>query len=319
MQASVKLQPAHQYLTRERAESEEDGRPEPALLADGPLQFGDLEQFYHVLKLSVQLSTPPPRSSQTPGGGSGKNDDFYANVGNAIRTLREEIPRLFQQDFTYDIYREDIVFRDPRNTFKGLKNYKTIFWSLRFHGRLFFSRLYVDVQRIWQPDEAQIRMRWTVHGIPRVPWKAEGVFDGVSTFKLDRTGKIYEHQVNNVILRDPPMLRSPLFAGLNLTPLLQPQPQAQPCPGAWCNNASSAATDALDSQAQSSSPQQPALLAATTQQQAEQAEGSRTRDMMQGVREVIAKDAAYLRRAFSDREVSLLLCQDQFTQPPCQT
>ena len=56
-----------------------------------------------------------------------------------------------------DIYREDIVFRDPRNTFKGLKNYKTIFWSLRFHGRLFFSRLYVDVQRIWQPDEAQIR------------------------------------------------------------------------------------------------------------------------------------------------------------------
>jgi hypothetical protein len=56
-----------------------------------------------------------------------------------------------------DIYREDVVFRDPRNTFKGLKNYKTIFWSLRFHGRLFFSRLYVDVQRIWQPDDAQIR------------------------------------------------------------------------------------------------------------------------------------------------------------------
>lgn len=56
-----------------------------------------------------------------------------------------------------DIYREDVVFRDPRNTFKGLKNYKTIFWSLRFHGRIFFSRLYVEVKRIWQPDDAQIR------------------------------------------------------------------------------------------------------------------------------------------------------------------
>lgn len=104
MQASLKLEPAHRTLTRERAESEQDGRPEPALLAEGPLQFGDLEQFYHVLKLSVQLSTPPPRSSQTPGGGNGKNDDFYANVGNAIRTLREEIPLLFQQDFTCKLY-----------------------------------------------------------------------------------------------------------------------------------------------------------------------------------------------------------------------
>jgi hypothetical protein len=45
-----------------------------------------------------------------------------------------------------DIYREDIVFRDPRNCFKGMKNYQTIFWSLRFHGRLFFNKLYVDVK-----------------------------------------------------------------------------------------------------------------------------------------------------------------------------
>ena len=38
-------------------------------------------------------------------------------------------------------------------------------------------------------------------------------------------------QVDNVILRDPPMQRSPLFVGLDLTPLLQPQ--QQPCPGAY--------------------------------------------------------------------------------------
>lgn len=56
-----------------------------------------------------------------------------------------------------DIYRDDIVFRDTRNTFHGKKNYKTIFWSLRFHGALFFSRLRVDVKRIWQPEEHVIR------------------------------------------------------------------------------------------------------------------------------------------------------------------
>ena len=52
-----------------------------------------------------------------------------------------------------DIYRDDITFRDPRNTFQGKKDYKTIFWSLRFHGRLFFRLLYVDVLRIWESPE----------------------------------------------------------------------------------------------------------------------------------------------------------------------
>jgi len=41
--------------------------------------------------------------------------------------------------------------------------------------------------------------------------------------------------VDNVILRDPPMLRSPLFAGLNLLPM--PAPAQQPCPGAWFRGA----------------------------------------------------------------------------------
>jgi len=39
------------------------------------------------------------------------------------------------------------------------RNYRILFWSLRFHGRLFFRALYVDVQRIWQPagEDQQIR------------------------------------------------------------------------------------------------------------------------------------------------------------------
>jgi hypothetical protein len=120
---------------------------------------------------------------------------------------------------TDDIYRDDITFRDPRNAFSGLKNYKLIFWSLRFHGRIFFTKLYVEVRRIWQPQDGLICMRWTVHGIPRVPWEAEGTFDGISQYKLDSEGKIYEHAVDNVILRDPPMQGlGPLLAGLNLVP-----------------------------------------------------------------------------------------------------
>lgn len=61
-----------------------------------------------------------------------------------------------------------------------------------------------------------------MHGIPRVPWEAEGIFDGVSTYKLDSAGRIYEHSIDNMILRDPPMLTNPaLMAALNLQPSVQ--------------------------------------------------------------------------------------------------
>jgi len=164
-----------------------------------------------------------------PGNGGNQNE-FFANLGDALRTLRDDIPDLFNHDLNYNIYREDIVFRDPRNKFEGLKNYRIIFWSLRFHGKLFFRKLYVEVKRVWQPtnDRQTIKMRWTVHGIPRVPWEAEGLFDGISTYKLDSNAKIYEHVVDNVMLRDPPMaLNSPLLATINLLRM----PQQQPYPG----------------------------------------------------------------------------------------
>ena len=72
------------------------------------------------------------------------------------------------------------------------------------------------------------RMRWTIVGYPRLPAGACGIFDGVSEFRLDSQGKIYEHYVDNVILRDPPMLPSPILMGWNL--ISGPSTQAVPCP-----------------------------------------------------------------------------------------
>lgn len=133
-----------------------------------------------------------------------------------------------------EIYRDEIVFRDPRLSFQGKDNYKIIFWSLRFHGKLFFSKLYVDVLRIWQPEDHQIKMRWRIVGVPRVWWKTDGTIDGISTYKLDSEGKIYEHSVDNVQLRDPP-ITNPLLYGLNyiLSPSLQGEGGQVPCPGSW--------------------------------------------------------------------------------------
>lgn len=132
-----------------------------------------------------------------------EKQNYHVNLGYAIRSLREEFPELFDRDPTFDIYRDDIVFRDPRNTVAGIENYKSIFSALRFHGRVFFKDLWIDILRVWQPMENVIFVRWTVHGIPRVPWETESCFDGISEYKLDKNGKIYEHKVDNIALNSP--------------------------------------------------------------------------------------------------------------------
>ena len=69
---------------------------------DAPSRLHNLQQLYSVWNQShaVQLKSAPPRNPKKNESGGQKDGDFYANVGNAIRTLRVEIPMLFQEDFT---------------------------------------------------------------------------------------------------------------------------------------------------------------------------------------------------------------------------
>ncbi|QYX31191.1 DUF2358 domain-containing protein [Sphaerospermopsis torques-reginae] len=110
-----------------------------------------------------------------------------------IEVLKQDLPTLFEQDISYDIYSEDIWFRDPVNKFKGKFNYRIIFWTLRFHGQLFFTELAFDLHDVSQTDEGTILATWTVRGVLRVPWKARLFFNGYSTYKLNDQGLIFEH------------------------------------------------------------------------------------------------------------------------------
>ncbi|KAB2068546.1 hypothetical protein ERO13_A08G033400v2 [Gossypium hirsutum] len=155
------------------------------------------------LRLYVQFSAPVKRGSK-PSKEEEEKQDYYVNMGYAIRTLREELPDIFYRELSFDIYRDDIVLKDPLNTFIGIDNYKSFFSALRFHGRIFFKALWLDIVSVWQPMENVIMVRWTIHGIPRVPWESRGRFDGTSEYKLDKKGKIYEHRVDNTALNSPP-------------------------------------------------------------------------------------------------------------------
>ncbi|CAN1160058.1 hypothetical protein LINPERPRIM_LOCUS21926, partial [Linum perenne] len=146
-----------------------------------------------------------------------EKQNYYVNMGHAIRTLREELPDLFYRQLSFDIYRDDIVFKDRINTLIGIQKYKTLFWALRILGRVFFKGLSVDIISVWQPVEDVILIRWVLHGVPRVPWEGLARLDGISEYKLDSKGEIYQHKVDNMAFNSPP----PKFRVMGMEELLQ--------------------------------------------------------------------------------------------------
>lgn len=114
-------------------------------------------------------------------------------IKRVIETLKQDLPTLFERDISYDIYTKDIYFQDPVNKFKGKINYRIIFWTLRFHARLFFTEIYFDLHDVEQKDKDIILANWTVRGVLRVPWKAKVFFNGYSTYKLTQDNSIYDH------------------------------------------------------------------------------------------------------------------------------
>ncbi|MES1024303.1 DUF2358 domain-containing protein [Gloeocapsa sp. BRSZ] len=121
------------------------------------------------------------------------NVEYQLQIEKVIATLKEDLPTLFEQDISYDIYTKDIYFQDPVNKFKGKLNYRIIFWTLRFHGQLFFTEIHFDLHDVYQAETDTIIANWTVRGVLRVPWKANIFFNGYSTYKLTESGLIYEH------------------------------------------------------------------------------------------------------------------------------
>jgi hypothetical protein len=115
-------------------------------------------------------------------------------IGSIIETLRTDLPHLFHQDISYDIYSQDIYFKDPVNTFKGKLNYRIIFWTLRFHARLFFKTIAFDLHSVTQTAPDTILATWTVRGTLRVPWNAQILFNGDSTYRLNQDCQIYNHR-----------------------------------------------------------------------------------------------------------------------------
>lgn len=216
---SSRAQPRQSWKSQKDQQQQLEQQRQPRALAAAPLVSS-------LTQLGVRLNEPPSKPPQQ----EERDKEFFANVGDAIRSLREDYPLLFVKDLNYSIYRPDLEFKDPNLSFSGLKSYKVIFWSLRFHGRLLLKATHVQVLRIWQPEDAVIKLRWQINATPRLG--SPGTFDGISVYRLDRHGKVYQHEVTDVQMRDPP-ITNPLLYALNYVLSPRPQTQQVPCPGGY--------------------------------------------------------------------------------------
>ena len=61
------------------------------------------------VSLYGQFSAPVKRGSK-PSKEEEEKQNFYVNVGYAIRALREEFPGVFYRELSYDIYRYDFFY-----------------------------------------------------------------------------------------------------------------------------------------------------------------------------------------------------------------
>jgi hypothetical protein len=110
-----------------------------------------------------------------------------------VETIRQDLPPLFKRDISYDIYADDICFTDPINTFKGKLSYRLVYWSLRFHGQLFFTHIELDLQDVVPVTPHSIEAYWTVRGTLRLPWQPRICFNGTSHYTVNQQGLISKH------------------------------------------------------------------------------------------------------------------------------
>jgi hypothetical protein len=118
----------------------------------------------------------------------------------------------------WTIYRDDIGLLDETMTFAGpgregrngvmatnMSEYKRVFKIIRIIAAVLFSQSTMEVSRIWSPLGSSglrtIRVRWSVRGKVRLVGSIgadEARFDGISEYKLDSKGFIYEHKITDL-------------------------------------------------------------------------------------------------------------------------
>jgi hypothetical protein len=104
-----------------------------------------------------------------------------------VAILREDYQR-FPANQTFDIYAENVYFKDPLNEFGGVKRYRKM---IGFLGS-FFGNVEMELHEITRQDK-QIKTEWTLNMTSPLPWKPRLSIPGWSELTVNNDNLIVSH------------------------------------------------------------------------------------------------------------------------------
>ncbi len=104
-----------------------------------------------------------------------------------LEQLEQDYAR-FPENQSFELYAEDVYFKDPLNQFQGVAKYREMIGFIQ----KWFINTRMEVYSIDQQDNA-INTRWTLYWQAPFPWKPQMAITGRSEMKLNAEGLICSH------------------------------------------------------------------------------------------------------------------------------
>ncbi|WP_442786415.1 DUF2358 domain-containing protein [Leptothoe sp. PORK10 BA2] len=95
----------------------------------------------------------------------------------------------FPQGQSYELYAEDVYFKDPMNEFRGVARYQRMIGLIE----RWFANIELELHGVEQPHPDTFITRWTLHFTAPTPWQPRISIPGWSELQLNSAGLICSH------------------------------------------------------------------------------------------------------------------------------
>lgn len=110
-----------------------------------------------------------------------------ASVPDLIAIIQADYRR-FPANQTYDIYADDVYFKDPLTEFRGVKRYRAMIDFLQ----RFFSNIELEIHGV-ESVTGLIKTEWTLNMTAPLPWQPRLSIPGRSELQVNANNLIVSH------------------------------------------------------------------------------------------------------------------------------
>ncbi|NJL53209.1 MAG: DUF2358 domain-containing protein [Hydrococcus sp. SU_1_0] len=110
-----------------------------------------------------------------------------SSLSDLIAILQADYGR-FPANQTYEIYADDVYFKDPLTEFRGVKKYREMIGFLQ----RFFGKIELEIHGV-EPAAELIKTEWTLHMTSPLPWQPRLSIPGRSELQVNADNLIIAH------------------------------------------------------------------------------------------------------------------------------